>query len=70
MSFYGAGLRIYNISKPSRPKLLDQFDTAKEGQGLGAGFNGAFGVYPFSQSGLIYVSDIDNGLYIFSIDLN
>jgi hypothetical protein len=42
--------------------LADEFDTSALS---GQGFKGAFGVYPFTTSGNIYVSDMDNGLYVF-----
>jgi len=66
VSYYGAGFKIFDVSAPTEPRLLDQFNTnLNEGIGLGNGFKGAFGVYPFSPSGNIFVSDIDNGLFVF-----
>lgn len=66
VSYYGAGFKIFEVSTPSQPQLLDQFETnLNGGDGLGNGFLGAFGVYPFSPSGNIFVSDIDNGLFVF-----
>jgi len=69
VSYYGAGLRVYNISDPIQPELLDEFNTnTTGGTGVGNGFEGAFGVYPFAPEGRIYVTDIDNGLSIFSFN--
>ncbi len=66
VSYYGAGFKIYDVSNASSPVLLDQYQTnINQGNGLGNGFLGAFGVYPFSPSNLILVSDIDNGLFVF-----
>ncbi len=66
---YDAGLRVYNIEDPSNPVLLDQFDTnAIGGTGIDFAFQGAFGVYVNERTGNIYVSDIDNGLYVFSFE--
>lgn len=66
VSYYGAGFKIFDVSAPTVPRLLDQFNTNLNGGiGLGNGFLGAFGVYPFSASGIIFVSDIDNGLFVF-----
>ncbi len=66
VSYYGAGFKIFDVSNPSEPLLLDQFNTNMNGgNGIGSGFKGAFGVYPFSPSGNIFVSDIDNGLFVF-----
>ena len=66
VSYYTAGFRIYDISDPTAPRLVDEFDTAATEQG--AGFNGAWGVYPFTPSGHIYVSDTANGLYVFALE--
>ena len=47
VSYYGAGLKIFDVSQPENPTLLDQFNTnLNGGDGLGNGFLGAFGVYP------------------------
>ncbi|MCH8232294.1 MAG: hypothetical protein IIB82_06595 [Bacteroidetes bacterium] len=60
-TFYvGAGLNIFDVSNPLLPVLIENFKT-----NLNGGF-GAIGVFPFTSSGLIYVSDVDNGLSIFS----
>lgn len=63
VSFYGAGLRIYDVSTPNLPILIYEYVTNDSSKG---GFTGAFGVYPFASSENIYVSDTDNGLFIFS----
>ena len=66
VSYYGAGFKIFDVSTPSNPLLLDQYETnLNQGTGIGNGFLGAFGVYPFSSSGIILVSDMDNGLFVF-----
>ena len=66
VSYYGAGFKIFDVSTPANPVILDQFQTnLNDGIGVGNGFEGAFGVYPFSNNGIIMVSDIDNGLFIF-----
>jgi len=69
ISHYGAGFVVYDISDPSDPLLLNMFDTnLNDGVGVGNGFEGAFGVYPFASSGRIYVSDIDNDLFVFTFE--
>ena len=64
VSYYNAGFKIYDVSDPRRPVLIGGFDT---NPGIsGPGFSGAFGVYPFARSEIIYVSDRQNGLFLFS----
>ncbi|NIR50135.1 choice-of-anchor B family protein [candidate division KSB1 bacterium] len=66
-SYYTAGFRIFDISNPRQPKILHEFDTSPQ---TGEQFNGAFGTFPFTRSGNIYVSDMQTGLYIFSFNEN
>ena len=48
------------------PVLLDTYDTAP---GLsGDGYNGCYGVYPFGPGGIVYVSDDENGLFLFQVE--
>ena len=66
VAYYGAGIKVFDVSSPALPFLVDEYNTnTNGGTGLGNGFLGAFGVYPFSPSGNIFVSDIDNGLFVF-----
>lgn len=61
VSYYSEGAVILDISDPAAPLEIGYYDTF-----LGAEtHNGAWGMYPFSESGLIYVSDIVSGLYVF-----
>jgi choice-of-anchor B domain-containing protein len=62
-SYYTSGFKVYDVSDPTQPVLADSFDTSAFS---GEGFAGAFGVYPFTASGIVYVSDMENGLYVFS----
>jgi choice-of-anchor B domain-containing protein len=69
VSYYGAGFKIFDVSAPSSPLLLDQYQTnLNQGIGIGNGFLGAFGVYPFGPEGRILVSDMDNGLFVFEFN--
>ncbi len=63
-SYYGGGFRVFDVSDPLRPKMAGEFATTPHPPGVHV--RGAFGCYPFAPSGNIYVSDIDNGLLIFS----
>ena len=62
MSTYERGLTVLDITDPSAPVEAGFFDTYPVSDN--AGFNGAWGVYPFLPSGNILVSDINSGLYI------
>jgi len=63
-SFYVAGFRVFDVSNPAAIALDDEYDTsAFTGNGL---YEGAWGCYPFSPSGNIFVSDMQNGLFIFN----
>ncbi|MDT0596127.1 choice-of-anchor B family protein [Glaciecola petra] len=63
MSNYERGLTILDISDPVNPSEAGFFDTVTGSNN--AVFNGAWGAYPFLPSGIILVSDIAGGLYIF-----
>lgn len=65
VSYYSAGFRTFDVSDPTAPVMLDEFDTSGTS---GNGFMGAFGVYPWLPSGRVLVSDWDNGVYIFEVD--
>jgi choice-of-anchor B domain-containing protein len=62
MSNYERGVTVLDITDPSDPIEVGFFDTYPVSDN--AGFNGAWGVYPFLPSGNILVSDINSGLYI------
>ena len=62
VSWYRAGLQILDVQDPRFPQRVGYFDTYS---GVGSGFQGAWGVYPYSPSGVIYVSDINTGFYTF-----
>ncbi len=61
VSYYSEGAVVLDIADPAAPCEIGYYDTY-----LGASAqNGAWGIYPFTASGLIYVSDISSGLYVF-----
>lgn len=62
MSNYERGLTVLDITDPANPIDVGFFDTYTPSNN--AGFNGAWGTYPFLPSGNILVSDIGSGLYI------
>jgi choice-of-anchor B domain-containing protein len=62
MSNYERGLTVLDITDPANPVDVGFFDTYTPSNN--AGFNGAWGTYPYLPSGNILVSDIGSGLYI------
>lgn len=65
ISYYTAGFRVLNISNPANPREVERFDTSFS---TGEGYDGAFGVYAFAPSRNIYISDGQNGLFLFSFE--
>lgn len=62
MSNYERGVTILDISDPTAPTEIGNFDTF--GTSNNPSFNGTWGVYPYLPSGIILASDIQGGLYI------
>jgi hypothetical protein len=65
VSHYTAGFKTLDVSNPASPVVADTYDTSGFS---GEGYDGAFGVYPFASTGMVYVSDHPNGFYIFSVE--
>ncbi len=63
MSYYNDGVHIVDISDPTDPVFVGNYDNEPM---TGAGFSGAWGVYPFFASGKIIISDIEDGLFVFN----
>ncbi|MEJ2721137.1 MAG: hypothetical protein P8181_08335 [bacterium] len=64
VAYYTAGYRVYDISDPTHPVLAGEYDTTPlSGEGI---FKGAWGCYPFSPSGSVYINDRPDGFFIFS----
>jgi choice-of-anchor B domain-containing protein len=63
ISHYESGLVVLDFTNPFDVVETGRYDTYPQGDG--SGFNGAWGVYPFTNSELIYVSDMQTGLYVF-----
>ena len=67
-SYYIHGLRVVDVTDPRFPSEVGGYDTFP-GPALEhdvVEFNGAWGVYPYSPSGNVYLSDLSTGLYVFS----
>jgi len=62
VSYYTDGLILVDGSRPENLIEVGNFDTYLTSSG---GFSGSWGAYPYLPSGLILVSDINSGLYVF-----
>ncbi|MEM9024267.1 MAG: T9SS type A sorting domain-containing protein, partial [Bacteroidota bacterium] len=63
VSHYFDGLYIFNISDPTNPTISGFYDTSTEPHAID--FKGAWGIYPLLPSGIIAVSDMQSGLFLF-----
>ena len=63
--YYHDGLRVFNISNPMNPIQTWKYDTYTPNNHTS--YKGAWGVYPYLSSGNIILSDMQTGLYIFSL---
>src|SRR5690606_36151395 len=59
---YRSGLRVFDISDRVNPVEVGFFDTYPGSDS--ASFNGAWSCYPYFDSGLVLISDIERGLFI------
>lgn len=58
-SWYKDGINIVDITRPQNLVVVGTYDTYP--QGVGNGYGGAWGVYPFLPSGNLVVSNLDDG---------
>ena len=69
IAYFEDMLRVVEYSDPANPVEVGFYDTYPEnpshGQPEGAHQTAAWGVYPHTPSGNIYISDMTKGLYIF-----
>lgn len=65
-SFYTAGYRVFGAVGPTL-QLLCEYDTSPSFVGNYM-FEGCWGVYPYQPSNNIYVSDMQNGFFVFTYD--
>jgi len=63
MSNYSRGLTVLDISNPADPESAGFLDTWPYSEQ--DGFLGAWGAYPYLRNGVVAVSDMDSGLYLF-----
>lgn len=65
VAHYTEGLRVFDVSDPVEPVEVAFYDTYLHG---GYGYNGAWNVYPYFDSGTVIVSDIQSGLFVVALD--
>lgn len=63
VSYYYDGLQVFDVSDPLHPVRIAYYDTFSEPNG--GSYQGAWGVYPFLPSGIVLISDMQNGLFVF-----
>jgi hypothetical protein len=67
VSYYTAGFCVYDVTNPTGPVLLDTYDTDPLHAGDGWD-SGCYGVYPYGPNGVVYATDQENGLFLFSVE--
>ena len=65
IAYYHDGLRVFDISNPSNPVQVNSYDTYLPNDHIS--YRGAWGVYPYLESGNVLVSDMQTGLYVFEL---
>ena len=68
VAYYHDGLRVFDISDPYNPNEVNSYDTYAPNNH--ASYKGAWGVYPYLNSGNILVSDMQSGLYVIELNTN
>ena len=64
VSYYNDGLYIFDITDPGNPVKVGYYDTSTEPHVQG-NYRGAWGIYPSLPSGIVLISDMQNGLFVF-----
>ena len=67
IAHYVDGLRVWNVEDPADPYEVAFYDTHLQTP-LGP-YEGAWGVYPYFESGKVIVSDMQTGLYVFNTSM-
>ncbi|MBC8310753.1 MAG: choice-of-anchor B family protein [Candidatus Marinimicrobia bacterium] len=63
ISHYTTGVKIVDIFDPENPVEVAAYDTYPANDYTG--YYGCWGAYPYTQNGMLYASDMQNGLFIF-----
>ena len=62
ISHYTTGVKIVDIFDPENPVEVAAYDTYPVNDY--SGYYGCWGAYPYTQNGMVYASDMQNGLFI------
>ena len=66
ISHYQSGIYVVDISNPSNPTEIAHYDTYLAGEE--ADFNGSWGVYQYTQNGMVFASDLEGRLTILNFN--
>lgn len=70
VSNYEDGLQVWDISNPASPSRTAYYDTYPDNNGGSyTGYEGAWGVYPFFDSGCIVATDITYGAFFLKMGI-
>ena len=67
VSYYHDGYQVWDTTDPSSPERVAYFDTSNEPHTTN--YRGCWGIYPFLPSGVVLASDMQEGLFVFNVDL-
>lgn len=67
ISYYEDGMKVYDLANPTSPDMIAYYDTYPTNGSNYTGYKGAWGAYPFFNSGHLLISDITFGLNIIKI---
>lgn len=66
ISHYESGLKVMDFSNSTDVIEVGFYDTYPQGES--PNYFGAWGVYPFTQNGMIFVSNVQTGLYVLQFE--
>ena len=68
LSHYGAGVTVVDITDPSAPVEVADYDTTPSTNA--GGFYGTWGAFPYTAAGYVYASDFDGRLTVLQMSSN
>ena len=67
VSYYQDGVVVFDVSTPNQPTTMAYYDTFHPNTSNIKDYNGAWGVFPYFNSGTVLASDITYGLYVLGL---